>query len=50
MDARMTVHFCVNCMSQMKVDGWAETFERERMGVARDAPAERLAYVLRLRS
>jgi hypothetical protein len=38
----MTVQYCVNCMSQMKVYGWAETFKRKRMGVAQDAPAERL--------
>jgi hypothetical protein len=42
MDGRMAVQWSVNCMSQMKVDGWAETFKRERMGVAHDAPAERL--------
>jgi hypothetical protein len=42
MDGRMTVKFCFNCMSQMKVYGWAETFKRERMGVAHDAPAVRL--------
>jgi hypothetical protein len=41
MDGRMTVQYCDNCMSQMKVYGWAETLKGGRMGVVHDAPAER---------